>query len=330
MKKFVLAILVSAVFFCVSAITLKLGSLAPQNSPWDDALRDMAAQWQKASDGSVQVKMYAGGIAGDERDMLRKVKIKQLDMVAMTGIGMADVFKGILSVQIPMMYDNDDEFWYVLEKMKPSLEKKVEENGYKVLIWTKIGWVNFFSRQPVVTPADLQKQKTFIYAGDPDAVKIWKTMGFQPVPLSTNDIMTSLQSGMIDAITVSPLTAAAFQWFGAAPNMCDMDWAPLVGGLVVSLETWHKIPADTRKKLEAISTKIGEKMQKDIDKADAEALQIMQTYGLKVSKVPQNVRAQWKTLAEKGVKSVMGTTVEPHSYEQVKKHLEEYRGTGKK
>jgi TRAP-type C4-dicarboxylate transport system substrate-binding protein len=189
--------------------------------------------------------------------------------------------------------------------------------------------VNFFSRQPVIAPADLQKQKTFTYAGDPDAVKSWKAMGFQPVPLSTNDIMTSLQSGMIDAVTVSPLTAAAYQWFGVANNMCDMKWAPLLGGVVVSLEVWNKIPADTRKKLEDISTKVGEKMQKNIDKADDEALQIMQTYGLKVSNVPQNVRTQWKALAEKGVKSVIGTTIEPHSYEQVKKYLEEYRA-GKK
>ncbi|MDR0303202.1 MAG: TRAP transporter substrate-binding protein DctP [Chitinispirillales bacterium] len=329
MKKFTFVFLVSAMFFCASAITIKLGSLAPQNSPWDDALRDMAAQWQKASSGAVQVKMYAGGIAGDEADMIRKVKIKQLDMVAMTGVGMADVFKGILTVQIPMMYDNEDEFWYILEKMKPYLEKKVEGNGFKVLLWSKIGWVNFFSKQPIVNPADLQKQKIFIYAGDPDAVKVWKTMGFQPVPLSTNDIMTSLQSGMIDAVTISPLTAAAYQWFGAAPNMCNMKWAPLLGGVVVSLESWNKIPADMRKKLEDIAIKVGEKMQADIDKADDEALQIMQTYGLKVSEVPQNVRGQWKTIAEKGVKAVIGTTIEPQSYEQVKKYLEEYRAGNK-
>jgi TRAP-type C4-dicarboxylate transport system substrate-binding protein len=104
-----------------------------------------------------------------------------------------------------------------------------------------------------------------------------------------------------------------------------MNWAPLLGGVVVSLETWNKIPADMRKKLESISMGIGQKMQASIDKADDEALQLMQTYGLKVSKVSSSAKEQWKTLAEKGVKAVIGTTIEPESYEQVKKHLEDYR-----
>ncbi|MCL1947587.1 MAG: TRAP transporter substrate-binding protein DctP [Chitinivibrionia bacterium] len=319
----------SAMFFCTFAQQLKLGSMAPQNSPWDDALREMADDFKKISNGQIQVRMYAGGIAGDERDMIRKVKIKQLDAIAMTGVGMSDVYKGILAVQIPMMYETEDEFWYVLEKMKPLLEKKVEENGFKVLLWTKIGWLNFFSKQPIVTPADLQKQKMFIYAGDADAAKVWRTMGFQPVPLSTNDIMTSLQSGMIDALTISPLTAAAYQWFGAAPNMCDMKWAPLLGGVVVSLERWNKIPADLRQKLEASAKKTGDKMQKEIDKADDEAIKIMQSHGLKISAVPPNVRKQWSEVAAKGVQTVIGTTIEQQSYEQVKKYLEEYRANKK-
>lgn len=322
----VLVLLVlSAMFFCVPATTFRLGSLAPQNSPWDDALREMAEEWQKATNGQVRMRIFAGGIAGDERDMLRKVRIRQLDMMAMTGIGMSDVFNGILTVQVPMMYQNEAEFWYVLERMKPYLERRVEENGFKVLLWTKIGWVNFFSRQPIVVPADLQRQRMFIYSGDADAARVWRAMGFQPVPLSTNDIMTSLQSGMIDAITVSPLTAAAYQWFGAAPNMSDMKWAPLLGGVVVALDRWNRLPAATREKLEAIALRVGEKMQANIDKADADAIEIMQAHGLQIHHVPPNAVEEWRTLAEKGVQSVIGTTIDPKTYEQVKAILQEYR-----
>jgi TRAP-type C4-dicarboxylate transport system substrate-binding protein len=312
-------------FSAAATTTLRLGSLAPHNSPWDDALREMASEWREISNGSVQVRIFAGGVAGDEPDMLRKVRIRQLDMVAMTGVGMADVYNGIMALQIPMIYDNEDEFWYVFEKMRPNLEKRIEENGFKVLLWTKIGWLNFFSKQPIITPADLQRQKMFIYAGDADAARVWSSMGFQPVPLSTNDIMTSLQSGMIDAITVSPLTAAAYQWFGAAPNMCDMRWAPLLGGVVVSLNRWNRIPADLRQKLEASAKRIGERMQTEINRADEEAIEIMQSHGLRISNVPPNVRLQWRALAEQGIQTVVGTTIEPQSYEQVKKHLENYR-----
>ena len=326
MIKILTILVLSAAFFCVPAnTTLRLGSLAPQNSPWDDALREMAEEWQRATNGQVRMRIFPGGIAGDERDMLRKVRIRQLDMIAMTGIGMTDIFSGVLALQVPMMYKNEAEFWYVLERMKPYLERGVEENGFKVLLWTKIGWVNFFSRQPIVAPADLQRQRMFIYSGDADAARVWRTMGFQPVPLSTNDIMPSLQSGMIDAITVSPLTAAAYQWFGAAPNMTNMKWAPLLGGVVVSLDRWNRLPAATRAQLEQIALRIGERMQAGIDKADAEAIEIMQTHGLQIHQVPPNVVDEWRTLAEKGVQSVVGTTIDRQAYEQVKAILKEYR-----
>jgi TRAP-type C4-dicarboxylate transport system substrate-binding protein len=307
------------------ALTIKLGSLAPNGSPWDKALRKIAAEWSTISKGKIKLKIYPGDLAGSESDMLRKMRIGQLHAAGLTGIGMCRVFSGILAVQVPLVIKTDEELYYVLDKMKPKFEKELEEKGFTVLMWSKVGWVHFFSKNPVVTPDDLKKHKLWNYAGDPDGTQAWKKAGFHPVPLSPTELMTSLQSGMVDAFSTTPLSAAANQWFGLAKNMCGMNWAPLIGGIVVSTKTWKKIPEKLRVKLLAAAMKVGEESQVEIDKADAQALKIMQDHGLKVHPVSEEVEAQWQNVIDSGFDLVIGKSFDEASYNEVKKHLKDFR-----
>lgn len=311
--------------FTAEALTVKLGSLAPSGSPWDKAIRKISAEWKTISKGKVVVKVYPGGIAGDEMDMIRKMRINQLHSAALSGIGMTKLFTGVMSVQLPLLVRNDEELYYILDKLSPKFEKEIEEKGFKVLTWTKVGWVHFFSKQPVVNTVDLQKQKLWIAEGDADGVQAWKKAGFNPVPLSTNDIMTSLQSGMVEGISVTPLSAAAMQWFGIANNMCDMQWAPLLGGIVISTKIWNKFPPALQKKLEDSAKKIGKEMQTEIDQADQQAISIMKQNGLKVTHVPEDVVLQWKNVAEEAYKTVVGKSFDKETYELILRYLQEYR-----
>ena len=320
------AVLIGTLLFSSSyGLTIKLGSIAPSGSPWDKALRKISAEWASISKGKVKLKIYPGGIAGGEDDMLRKMRIGQLNAAGLTGIGMCRVFSGILAVQIPLLVRTDKELYYVLEKMRPKFEKELEEKGFTVLIWSKVGWVHFFSKKPVVKPDDLRAHKLFVYAGDPDGTMAWKKAGFGPIPLSTTELMTSLQSGMVDAFSTTPLSAAAYQWFGLAKNMCEMKWAPLIGGIVVSTKTWKKLPADLRTKLRNATRKIGKEMQAEIDNADAEAVKIMKEHGLKVHPVSREIEAQWLSEVQGGFKIVVGKSFDEASYNEIVKHLKAFR-----
>lgn len=307
------------------ALTIKLGSLAPNGSPWDKALRKISAEWSAISKGKIKLKIYPGGIAGGEGDMLRKMRIGQLHAAGLTGIGMCRVFPGILAVQLPLLVRSDKELYYVLEKMKPKFEKELEAKGFTVLIWSKVGWVHFFSKKAVVTPDDLKKHKLWNYAGDPDGTQAWKKAGFNPVPLSPTELMTSLQSGMVDAFSTTPLSAAAYQWFGLAKNMCGMKWAPLIGGIVVSTKTWKKIPEKMRVKLLGAAKKIGTEIQTEIDNADAQAISIMKQHGLKVNPVSSDIEAQWLPVVKNGFDMVIGKSFDEASYNEVKRHLKTFR-----
>jgi TRAP-type C4-dicarboxylate transport system substrate-binding protein len=309
----------------VFSITIKLGSLAPTGSPWDNGLRQISSKWSEISGGKVVLKVYPGGIAGDEEDMVRKMRIGQLDAAGITGVGLNRIYTGVLSVQLPLLVRTDEELRYVLEKLTPMFEEELEKKGFKVLIWTKVGWVHFFSKAPVVRPDDLRKQKQFMWAGDAEGVQAWREAGLHPVPLAVTDLMSSLQSGMVESFTASPLSAASYQWFGMAKNMCGMKWAPLIGGIVVSTTVWNKIPKDLAPQLLDEARNIGVGLQAEIDKADASAVDVMKQHGLVISTVPAEAEALWKTTAEKAFSQLAGKSFDAQCFEMVKKHLKDFR-----
>jgi TRAP-type transport system periplasmic protein len=309
---------------------IKLGSPAPAGSPWDDGLRALAAEWSRISGGDVKLKIYPGGIAGNEDDMLRKMRIGQLDAAGLTGIGMSRVHSGILAVQLPLLVRTDEELHYVLDKMRPEFEEQLEKSGLKVLMWSTVGWSHFFSKRPVVTPSDLQEHKLFVTAGDAHSIQAWKDAGFHPVPLSFTDLMASLQSGMVEAFTMTPLTTASYQWFGLAKNMCGMNWAPLIGGVVISTKAWKKIPEKYRKPFMEAARKVGEQMQAAIDSADDKAVAVMKEHGLQVNAVTPEAVKKWKQATQEAFAKLAGKSFDAGSYEAVQRHLKTYRNQNAK
>ncbi len=315
------AVAVLLISSTLPAQTIKLGSVAPADSPWDLGLKRIAAEWSRISKGTVTLKIYSGGIVGDEADMIRKMRIGQLNAAGLSGVGLCRILPSILTLQAPMLVRTDEQLACVLDSLKPVFEKGLEEKGFVVLSWQMVGWVHFFSKTPVTSPADLKKQKLFVWAGDADAVQIWKEMGFTPVPLAVTDLMSALQSGMVEAFSATALSSASYQWFGIAKNMSEMKWAPLVGGLVVSSSTWSKIPADLRPQLLASARAISVTMQNDIRAKDEEAIAIMKQNGLKVVPVPAQAEAQWQALVDNGMGKLYGKSFDKAIHETIANHL---------
>ena len=149
-----------------SAQTVKLGTLAPKGSPWDLALQDLAQSWSETSNGKVRVRIFSGGVAGDEIDMIRKIRIGQLHAAALTGAGLTKIAHEVQALQMPMMFRSDDELDHVRAQISARLEAALEAKGFKVLNWVDAGWVHFFTQAPVVQPSDLKSQKLFAWVGE--------------------------------------------------------------------------------------------------------------------------------------------------------------------
>jgi TRAP-type C4-dicarboxylate transport system substrate-binding protein len=301
--------------------------LAPEGSSWYKVLQEMGEEWKKVSGGQVTLRIYPGGVAGDEDAMIRKMKIGQLQAAAITGMGLAYLDKAFFALHTPMMFDSDEEFNYVRKRFAPVLEQKLSDKGFIVLNWGDAGWIHFFTTSPVIPPDDAKKLKLFMSSsgGDPALLELYKEVGFRPVPLSVNDLLPGLQTGMVNGYISTPLVSLAFQWFGLAKNMSDLRWSFLSGATVIEKKTWEKIPPEMREKLLEVSRSFEDRLQAEVRKLNEEAINVMVKNGLKIHKVPPDVHKQWQVMVENIYPKVRGPIVPADSFDTVKKYRDEYR-----
>ncbi len=329
MTRILASCLAASMLVCASvpsyAQTIKLGTLAPEGSPWHQVIRDIAESWREISGGTVEVRIYAGGVAGDEPDMVRKMRVGQLHAAALTGAGLARIAQEVQALQMPMMFRSDEELDYVRGKLGPRLEAIFEERGFVLLAWGDAGWVHFFAQQPVVHPDDLKPMKLFTWAGDSAVVEAYKDLGFQPVPLAATDILMALHSGLINAFPTTPVAALSFQWFGLAPHMTDLKWAPLVGAVVISKRAWERIPEELRPRFHAAARQAADRLQARARTLGDEAVAAMQKHGLSVHAVPEATVPAWENAARAGYSRLLDAIVPADMVAEVERLRDEYR-----
>lgn len=307
------------------ALTIKLGTVAPANSPWDLVLRRLAADWSRISDGEVELKIFPGGIAGDEPDMIRKMRIGQLHAATLTAGSLNDIYPGMLALASPMLIRNDAEMLAVLGELAPFFEQQLEERGFVALMWSPIGWVKFFARQPLRTLDDLRRQTLWIGDAGAAEIRAWQQAGFDVVALPLTEVTTALQSGMIDAYLSSPLAAAAFQWFGLAPHMNDLRLAPLYGALVISKRVWERIPERIRPRLRAVAQAAGERLSASAHEQDDLAVHVMRAHGLQVYEATAALEQEWQDTVRREFQGLIGAVIDPAAYQLVTDTVTAYR-----
>ena len=305
--------------------TIKIGSIAPIGSPWDTALKSLAVEWSKLSDGQITLKPYMGGIAGDETDLIRKIRLGQLQAAAVTELGLNRITREVLALNVPFLFRGDEEFDYVFERTTPFFNALAENQGFTVLAWIKAGWVHFFAKEPVVTPEDLQSQTLAVPAGDPEILQAWRELGFPSRPLSIPDYLLGLEGGMIDALYSPPLVTAVYQWFGIANHMCGLPITPVVAAIIIDSRVWTRIDEDLRSELLRAMSRIRDALVEETDRLTAEAVSVMQEYGLVVHPVPGDVEADWRRRVERGFELVVGESFSRETHAMIVGLIREYR-----
>lgn len=313
----------------LQALTIKIGSIVPLRSPWIKELRKLDLEWRKITNGKVKIKIYAGGIAGSEEDMVRKIRIGILGGAVFTNRGITHVYPDSYVLTIPFNLNSEAELDYIMAKMTPIFEKEIENKGFKVLLWSKAGWIHFFSKKPVVYPKDLKKHKVSYTTGSPAMEQAWKRVGFHVVPNELKDMMMGLQSGMVNAFYLPPLLAASGQYFAQAPNMCSMPIAPVVGGLVVSKKKWDRIPDQYKEEMLAVAEKMADALYKKTIELEKEAIEEMKKNGLLIHQVPPDAVKEWKGTADKTIEALVGKAFSKEIYDTMVRHLNEYRKSEK-
>ena len=308
-----------------ASILVRMATLVPDGSSWHLILKETADKWKQVSGGRVTVRLFAGGVAGDDPDVVRKMRLGTLNAGVLTSVGVAEIDKSVYAMGIPLMYDSYEEVYWVHEKMRPKLEASLEAKGFVVLNWADGGWVHFFTQKPVAVPDDLRKLKLFSWAGDAEAVEVWRSAGFNPVPLPSTEIATALQTGLVEALGSPPQVAVISQFFNYAKFMTDLRWQLLQGATIITKATWEKIPADVRPEMLKIAQEAGTRLQKEIRDAEAKDVDAMKKRGLTVVPVSAAQKALWLKLTESIYPRIRGKVVPAEAFDEAMRYRDEYR-----
>jgi len=307
---------------------LKIGSLVPKNSLYHRQLMEVGEAWKKSQAGSSKFNVFTDGSQGGEAEMVRRMRIGQLQAALLSVVGLREIEPSIAALQnLPLAFRSWEELDYVREKMRPGMEKKFLEKGYVVLAWGDAGWVRFFSKQAAFSPDDFKKMKFFAWGSEAEQQEIMKSLGYTPVPLEPTDILPSIQTGMINVVPSTPYFALASQIYNTAPNMLEINWAPIVGAFVITKKSWDEMPTEVQSALRTSSDKAGAVIRSQARKEVEEAVDAMKKRGLQINKPNAEQMKEWRSLSEALYPRIRGKMVPAETFDEVFMHLKNYRAS---
>jgi len=305
---------------------LRIGTLVPKNSLYHRQLMEVGEAWRAAQGGDAKYVVYTDGSQGGEAEISRRMRIGQLQGALISVVGLKEIEPSVAALQnMPLLFRNWEELDYVREKMRGSMEKKFFDKGFVVLSWGDGGWIRFFSKEPAFRPDDYRKMKFFAWGAEAEQQAIMKSLGYTPVPLETADILPSMQTGMISVVPSTPYFALASQIFASAPNMLEINWAPLVGALVVTRKAWDDMSPTAQEAVRAAAERAGAQMRAKARQEVDEAVAAMQKRGLVVNRPTPEQMREWNELGEKLYPRIRGSMVPADTFDEVMALLKSYR-----
>ncbi len=251
MSKFFRGTLALFSFLCLSTVpvlaqqyTIKFATVAPEGSTWMNVMKEYDAAVRKESGGRLGFKFYPGGIAGDEKDVLRKIRIGQYQAGGFTGVGMGEIAPEERILDTPFLFRNTAEIDYIYKKFTPEFSQAFEKGGFVFLGWAEVGFVYVFTQTPIYSAKDMQGVKAWMWEGDPIAQVSFKVLHLSPIPLSITDVNSALQTGMINCVYSPPLAMIALQWFTNVKYMLDLPLANSSGSVLISKSYFDTLPPD--------------------------------------------------------------------------------------
>lgn len=322
------ATLLGAVAADAKPVRVNLATLAPTGTSFHLALQEMGQAWRQAPDGGVRLVIFPDGRMGDEGEMVRKMRPARAQLHAglLTVAGLSDIDPDVSGLQnIPMAYRSLEEAAYVREKMAPRLEAQMREKGFVMLGWCDSGWWRIFTVNKIVRPEELRGEKMIISAGGVGLARLVSALGMQPVELNPTDILVSLQTGLITVAPSPPIYALQGQFFQPAPHMLELNWLPLVGGLVLKREVWDELTPAQQDVVRTSAQKAMEQITAAGRREMVESIAAMKERGLQVHTFSGEAEQRWIEFFEAVQEQARGTIVPEESFDEVMRLLQEYR-----
>jgi TRAP-type C4-dicarboxylate transport system substrate-binding protein len=304
---------------------VKFATLAPEGTSPISIMREFDKAIREQSGGRLGFKIYAGGVAGDEKDVVRKIKLGQYSAGGFTGVGINEIAKKVRVLDAPFLFKNHDEVDFIVNKFDNEFQQALQEGGFVLLGWAEVGFVYLYSDRLVASAEDLKKTKVWMWEGDPIAEAAFRAIGVSPIPLSIADVSTSLQTGMINTVYTPPYELVALSWYTRVKYMLGVPLANSAGAVLISKKMFDGLPKD----LQDILLKNGRKYFRQLTLASREenqkAIATLKERGFTVTTPSKEVAAQFELAGTKARQLLVGRLFPQDFLDQVESSLRTYR-----
>lgn len=308
------------------AQTLKIAALSAEGSSWMKIMRAAAGKVVADTDGRVKIKFYPGGVMGDDKAVLRKMRVGQLQGAAVTTGVLTGVYTDVQLYNLPMLFQNLEEAEYVREKIDPMIAAGLRQGGYEAMGFAGLGFAYAMATQPATSVEGARRQKVWLPDGDPGAAYALQAFGITPIPLTIADVLAGLQTGLINAVAVPPVGAVALQWHTQLKYLLDLPLMYICGTTIISDKALRKLGEGDRA---VLRRHIGEAMRA-IDAQnhkDAEAtFRVLAKQGLAVLEPSQEDVSEWQAYADRATAKLLEEKVITQvGYDELMSYLEAFR-----
>jgi TRAP-type C4-dicarboxylate transport system substrate-binding protein len=309
-----------------SAATLKIATLAPDGTSWMKIMREGATEVEQLTNGRVKMRFYPGGVMGNDNSVLRKIRVGQLHGGAITAGGLSSVYPDIQIYSLPFLFRSFEEVDYVRERVDPILIKGLQANGFISYGISEGGFAYLMSHLPLDSVAALRQQKIWSPEGDQISLTAFRTIDVSPVPLPLTDVLTGLQTGLIDTVGSSPIGAIALQWHTRIKHVADIPLIYLYGTLVITEKAVRKLTPGDRQILQQVMEKQFKQINQQNRNDNLGARKALQEQGIIFHQPMNGDRQSWQELIDKVEQRLnQENQLDPVLFKQIQQHLEKVR-----
>ncbi len=292
-------------FPTVQAKTLKIATISPDGLSWMKKLRVAVKEIGERTEGRVKIKIYPGGVQGDDYTVLRKMRIGQLQGGGFAAGSLTRFYPDLQIYNLPLQFRSFEEVDYVRQRMDSRIHDGLNDSGLVTFSLTETGFAYLLSKSPVKSVDDLKELKAWVPDGDPISAQLIKSFGISPIPLSITDVLAGLQTGLINAVAVPPIVALALQWHNHVEYMMNLPLIYIYSLVAIDKKAFSRLSAADQEIVSDVMNKLFDSIDAENRIDNKKGYDALISQGIKVTEPDESDMPAWRHLAETSISELV-------------------------
>ena len=308
------------------AKNFKIATISPDGLSWMKKLRIGVKEIEERTEGRVKLKIYPGGVHGDDYTVLRKMRIGQLHGGGFAAGSLTRFYPDLQVYNLPLQFKSYAEVDFVRQRMDQRIIDGLDEGGISSFALTETGFAYLLSKVPVTKVSDLQKLKAWVPDGDPISAQLLKSFNISPIPLNITDVLAGLQTGLINAVAVPPIVALALQWHNHVQYMMDLPLVYIYSMMALDKKAFSKMSEPDREIVSEVMNRLFNEVDEENRLDNEKAYNALVAQGIKVTTPAAEDLPAWYAVANRSVEELLESkAISAESLALYEKLLEEFR-----